>query len=255
MGEMVGGDTNETNRESGPISAVLGLISLVRRIIGGSVSAILVIAIIAITGASQTITMLIADRSAWSILFLLMLAVLLADLIAKFVGVLGAAFPDLIPKLDDEKLKRASIIQRLRPGQTVALLSGAYLARVTLFLAIFALLGLTYAAVPTPVQQALFGDLSAGEAIEAFVREGIAGSLGYFLFFLGPNNLAPITRTIVTEPLVTSTIDGDLFLVAIRLYGLALVLSLLQTLAAPIIYLRARLRARKLTETAEASVR
>ncbi len=252
---MESSDISEISRETGPISAALGLISLVRRILSGSVSAILVIAVIAITGASQTVTMLIADRSAWSILFLLMLAVLLADLIAKFIGVLGTVFPDIIPKLDDEKLKRASIIRRLRPGQTVALLSGAYLARVTLFLAIFALLGFTYAAVPTSVQQTLFGDLGAGEAIEAFVREGIAGSLGYFLFFLGSDNLAQVTRTIVTEPLAAATIDGDLLLVAIRLYGLALVLSLLQTLAAPIISLRARLRAHKLAGTAEASAR
>jgi hypothetical protein len=51
---------------------------------------------------------------------------------------------------------------------------------------------------------------------------------------------------------VTRTIDGDLLLVAIRLYGLAFVLSVLQTLAAPIITLRARLRARRLTQAPEA---
>lgn len=236
----------------GPISAVLGLINLVRRIIGGSVSTILLIGLVAITGASQTIDTLIADHSFWSIFFLLMLAILLADLIAKFISILSTTFPDLIPKIDDDKVKRASIIRRLRPGQTVALLSGAYFARLVLFLAIFALLGVSYASVPAQVQQTLFGNLSAAQAIEAFIREGVAGSLGYFLFFLGPSNLAPITQAIAVEPLTTSTVDGDLFLIAIRLYGLAFVLSLLQTLASPIIYLRARLRARKLAEATEA---
>jgi hypothetical protein len=250
---MEGGvQANETKRDGGPVAAVLGLINLLRRIVGGSISAILLIGLVAITGVSETIAMLIADRSFWSLLLLLMLAILLADLIAKFISILSTVFPDLIPKLDDEKLERASIIRRLRPGQTVALLSGAYLARVALFLAIFALLGVSYAAVPAPVQQTLFGNLSAGQAIEAFVREGVAGSLGYFLFFLGPANLAPITQAIVTDPLVTRTIDGDLLLVAIRLYGLAFVLSVLQTLAAPIITLRARLRARRLTQAPEA---
>ncbi|MDZ4690300.1 hypothetical protein [Terricaulis sp.] len=235
--------------QSGPIAAVLGLLALVRRIIAGSVSAILVLALVALMGASETIVALIADRSVWSILFLLMLAILLADLIAKFISIVSTTFPDLIPKFDDQQRKRASILRRLRPGQTIALLSGAYLARVVLFLAVFALLGLTYGAVPNTVQQTLFGTLSAGQAIEAFVREGIAGSLGYFLFFLGPNNLAPITGMIAPEPLATSTMDGDLFLVAIRLYGLALVLSALQTLVAPIIYIRARMRARRVDET------
>jgi hypothetical protein len=239
---------NEAEHRDRPVRVLLGALTLARRIVGGSVSAILLIALVAITGASQTITQLIADRSPWSLLFLFMLAVLLADLLAKFVGMLSTVFPDLVPKLDNEKLKRASILRRLRPGQTVALLSGAYLARVTFFLAIFSLLGATYAAVPQSVQQSLFGNLGAGDAIEAFIREGIAGSLGYFLFFLGPHNLSPITSAIVAEPLTTSTIDGDLFLVAIRLYGLAFVLSILQTLAAPIIYLRGRLRANTLPE-------
>ena len=247
---MEGGvQANEAKQDGGPVSAVLGLINLLRRIIGGSISAILLIGLAALTGVSDTIALLIADGSFWSLLFLLMLAVLLADLIAKFISILSTVFPDLIPKLDDEKLERASIIRRPRPGQPLALLSGAYLARVVLFLAIFALLGVSYAAVPSPVQQTLFGNLSASEAVESFVREGIAGSLGYFLFFLGAGNLAPITQAIVTEPLVTTTIDGDLLLVAIRLYGLAFVLSVLQTLAAPIISLRARLRARRLAQS------
>lgn len=235
-------------KPAGPFIVLLGVINIARKIIGGSVSAIFLIGLVAITGASETINLLIADRSPYSLFFLLMLAILLADLIAKFLGTLSSTFPDLIPKVDDEKLKRASIIRRLRPGQTVALLSGAYAARVALFLAIFALLGASYAATPMQVQQSLFGDFNTGEAIETFIREGIAGSLGYFLFFLGPNNLAPVTNAIIAEPLATSTIDGDLFLVGIRLYGLAFALALLQTLVAPITYVRARLRARRLAE-------
>lgn len=241
--ERNGGD-NETRH--GPITLVLGVIGIIRRIIGGSVSAILVIAIVAMTGSSQTISMLLAESSPFSLLFLLMLAIVLADLIAKFLSILSSAFPDLIPKLDDEKLKRAAIIRQLRPGQTVALLSSAYLARLVLFIAIFALLGISYAGAAPAVQQNLFGSFSAIGAIEAFLREGIAGSLGYFLFFLGPDNLLPITRAIVPQPLTTSSVDGDLILVGVRLYGLAFVLALLQTLVAPITYIRARLRARKL---------
>lgn len=239
-------ETSDAETRHGPITLMLGVIGIIRRIIGGSVSAILVIAIVAITGASQTINMLLAESSPLSLLFLLMLAIVLADLIAKFLSILSSTFPDLIPKLDEEKLKRAALIRQLRPGQTVALLSSAYLARLILFVAIFALLGLSYAGAPQAVQQNLFGTFGAAEAIEAFLREGIAGSLGYFLFFLGPDNLLPITRTIVPQPLTTTSIDGDLILVGVRLYGLAFVLALLQTLVAPITYIRARLRARKL---------
>jgi hypothetical protein len=184
--------------------------------IEGSVLAILLIVIVALFGLSETVNLLVADRSVSSILFLLVLAILLADLIAKFVGIVSSTFPDLVPKLNDENLKRASLIRRLRPGQTVALLSGAYAARLALFLVIFGLLGLSYASAPKPVQETLFGDFGALAAIDAFLREGIAGSIGYFLFFLGPDNLKPITNAIVTEPLVSSTVNGDIFLVGLR---------------------------------------
>jgi hypothetical protein len=183
--------------QRGPIGIVLGLIGLVGRIVGGSIFAIVLMAIAALAGASQIVNLLIGDGSVASILFLLMLAIVLADLIAKFIGILGSTLPDLVPKLDDEHVKRASLIRRLRPGQTVALLSGANAARVVLFLVMFALLGASYSASPASAQQALFGPLRPVEAIETFLREGIAGSLGYFLFFLGPDTLKPITNAII----------------------------------------------------------
>ena len=231
------------------------ILNLVRRSLEGSVVALVLIAIVAMLGVSETINLLLADGSAASILFLLVLAIVLADLIAKLLSLATSTFPDLVPKLDEQALKRATLIKRLRPGQTLALLSGANAARVALFLAIFALLGASYASAPAPVQERLFGNFGALPAIEAFLREGIAGSVGYFLFFLGPDNLKPITEGIAAEPLTASTADGDIFLVGIRLYGLALVLSLLRTLVMPITYIRARLRARRLpsTETATAA--
>jgi|GEM_PF-786893 len=238
----------EAERQRGPISAILGLFGLVARIISGSLIAIVIIAVAAIADASQLINLLISDGSAASIFFLLMLAIVLADLIAKFIGILGSTFPDLVPKLDDEHVKRASLVQRLRPGQTVALLSGANTASVILFLVMFALLGASYAASPASAQQALFGALQPVEAIEIFLREGVAGSIGYFLFFLGPDSLKPITDAILAKPLTTATVDGDLFLVGLRLYGLAFVLAILRTLVTPIIYVRARLRARAIAE-------
>ncbi|MEZ5961942.1 MAG: hypothetical protein R3C30_16190 [Hyphomonadaceae bacterium] len=238
----------EEEERRGPITAILGLFGLVARVIGGSLFAIAIIALAAIAGTSQIINLLIGDGSAASIFFLLMLAIVLADLIAKFIGILESTFPDLVPKVDDEHVKRASLIQRLRPGQTVALLSGANTARVVLFLVMFALLGASYAASPIAAQQALFGPLQPAQAIEIFLREGVAGSIGYFLFFLGPDTLKPITDAIIAEPLTSATIDGDLFLVGLRLYGLAFVLAILRTLVTPIIYMRARLRARAITE-------
>jgi hypothetical protein len=204
------------------------------------------IAVIAALGWSQTINTLIADRSISSSLFLLMLAIVLADLIAKLISVAGSAFPDLIPKVEESDLKRASLIERLRPGQTIALLSGAYTARVFLFIIMFALLGTSYAGTPTEVQQNLFGSYNAVNASEAFLREGLAGSIGYFLFFLGPDNLAPVTNTISSERLVSLSFDGDVFLAGVRLYGLAFALAILRTLATPVTFVRARLRSRKL---------
>lgn len=230
---------------------MLGLIMVVRRTIEGSVISILIIAAVAIFGASETISTLLADRSIPSLLFLLVLAVVLADLIGKFISILSITFPDLIPEVGKDDLKRASLIQRLRPVQTVGLLSGAYAARLAMFLVIFALLGTSYAFAPQAVQATLFGDFSAPAAIETFLREGVAGSLGYFLFFLGPEALQSITGPIIAEPLVSSTIDGDIFLVGIRLYGLAFVFALLRTLVTPITYLRARRRARDLPASAE----
>ena len=226
--------------------SMLGLLNLIRRTIEGSIVAIVLIGVVAVFGVSQTINVLLAERSVAAILFLLALAIVLADLIGKFIGIVSSTFPDLIPKVEDEDLKRASLIERLRPGQTLALLSGAHLARVAMFLVIFALLGASYAAAPNQAQQTLFGDFRALEATETFLREGVAGSFGYFLFFLGPDNLKPVTDMIVTEPLSPATTDGDVFLVGIRLYGLAFVLSMLRVPATPLTYLRARGRARKL---------
>lgn len=227
---------------------MLALLKVVRRTIEGSVLAIILIAGVAILGWSESINLLVAERSVSASLFLLMLAIVLADLIAKILMIFGRTFPDLVPKVDDDDVKRASLIKRLRPGQTVALLSGAYSARVVLFVVIFALLGSSYAAAPVAVQEKLFGDYSAVNASEAFLREGVAGSIGYFLFFLGPDRLAPITETIATERLAAATPDGDVFLAGIRLYGLAFVLAILRTLATPITYVRARLRSGKIAD-------
>lgn len=230
---------------------MLGIIKIVRRLIEGTVLAVLIIAVAAIFGASETINLLLADGSVSSIVFLAVIAIVLADLIAKLIAILDATFPDLIPDFDELDVKRASLIRRLRPGQTVALLSGANSARIALFIAIFALLGASYAAAPKEVQATLFGDLGAIDAFSAFLREGVAGSVGYFLFFLGPDNLQPITRSIVSEPLVSSSANGDVFLAGVRLYGFAFVLSVLRTLVTPLSYLRARLRARKISSSAE----
>lgn len=225
---------------------MLAIIKLVRRLIEGSVSAIILLAIVAYFGLSETINVLIAERSPAAIAFLGVLAIVLADLIAKLITIFGSTFPDLIPKVDDDDKERASLISRLQPGQTVALLSGAYAARVAMFIVIFVLLGLSYAAAPTAAQNTLFGDLGALEAAEIFLREGIAGSIGYFLFFIGADNLRPIKDLIIAEPLASSSVDGDIFHAGIRLYGFAFVLAILRTLVTPITYIRARLRARKL---------
>lgn len=230
---------------------MLGIINIVRRTVEGSILSILIIAIVAMLGVSETINTLLAERSVSSILFLFVLAIVLADLIGKFISILSLTFPDLIPAVDDEDLKRASLLQRLRPGQTVALLSGAYAARLIMFLVIFALLGTSYAFAPPQAQETLFGDLGALEAIETFLREGLAGSIGYFLFFLGPDDLGSITRVIIAEPLVSSTVNGDIFLVGIRLYGLAFAFALLRTLVTPVTYLRARRGAGDLPAPAE----
>ena len=226
---------------------VLGVVGLIRRTVEGSVTAIVLIAVVALLGGSRTLDLLLADGGLASMLFLFAFAVVLADLIAKLIGIVGATFPDLIPKLDEAHVKRASLIRRLRPGQTIALLSGAYAVRIVLFLVIFAFLGASYAAAPGEVQRALVGEFSAFDAINAFLREGIAGSLGYFLFFLGPDNLAPIRTAIIAEPLTSSTLDGEIFLAGIRLYGFALLLAVLRTLVTPITWLRARRRAKSLS--------
>lgn len=231
--------------------AMLGIINLVRRTIEGSILSILILAAVAMFGVSETINTLLAERSVPSMLFLLVLAIVLADLIGKFISILSLTFPDLIPAVGDEDLKRASLLQRLRPVQTVALLSGVYAARLVMFLVIFALIGTSYAYAPQQVQATLFGDFGALDAIETFLREGIAGSIGYFLFFLGPDDLRSITNAIIAEPLTSATINGDIFLVGLRLYGLAFALAALRTLVTPIIYLRARHRAGKLPAAVE----
>ena len=227
---------------------MLAIVKLIRRVIEGSVSAIILLAVVAYFGWSETINTLVEDRSPTSILFLLMLAIVLADLIAKMISIFGKTFPDLIPNVDDEDKKRASLISRLRPGQTMAVLSGAYAARLILFVAIFGLLGSSYSWTPDEVQENLFGEFDALGATEAFLREGVAGSIGYFLFFIGPDNLAPIKGAIASEQLSSMSSDGDVMLAGIRLYGLAFVLAILRTLATPITYVRARLRARKIAD-------
>lgn len=229
---------------------MLEMLKIIRRTAEGSIISILTIALVAILGVSETVNALLADGSVASILFLVVLGVVLADLIGKFISLLGSTFPDLIPALGDEERRRASLIQRLRPIQTVGLLSGAYAARLVMFLILFALLGTSYAFAPAPVQATLFGDFDPLRATEIFLREGVAGSVGYFLFFLGPDNLKPLTDAIVAEPLAPSTISGDVFLVGVRLYGLAFVLALLRTLVTPIAYLRARRRAAALPAAA-----
>jgi hypothetical protein len=225
---------------------MLGLINIARRTIEGSILSVLTLLLVAVLGVSETVNTLLTVRSASSILFLLVLAIILADLIGKFISIFSSTFPDLLPALNEEDLKRASLIQRLRPVQTVGLLSGAYAARLVMFLVIFVLLGTSYALAPSQAQASLFGDFGAQDAIEMFLREGLAGSVGYFLFFLGPEHLGAITRGIVTQPLTPATVDGDVFLVGVRLYGLAFVLAVLRTLVSPVTYLRARRRARRL---------
>ncbi|MBU2166277.1 MAG: hypothetical protein KKF88_00395 [Alphaproteobacteria bacterium] len=233
---------------------MLGLFKLLRQIIEGSVVSIVLLAIVAVLGASSTVNLLVREPSAASLLFLLVLAIVLADLIGKFLSILSTTFPDLIPAVEDGDLKRASLIQRLRPGQTVALLSGAYAARLVMFLIIFALLGASYAFAPVAVQETLVGPLGTMEAITVFIREGIAGSIGYFLFFLGPDNLAPVTRAILDQPLTPATPSGDAFLVGIRIYGLAFMFSILRTLVMPITFWRARRRARRLAVRADSEL-
>ena len=230
---------------------MLGLFKLLRRIIEGSILSIILLAAVAVLGVSSTVSLALAEPSAASLVFLLVLAVVLADLIGKFLSILSTTFPDLIPAVEDEDIKRASLIQRLRPGQTIALLSGAYAARLVMFLIIFALLGASYAWAPLAVQETLVGPLGTMEAITVFIREGIAGSIGYFLFFLGPDNLAPVTRAILDQPLDPATPSGDAFLVGIRIYGLAFMFSVLRTLVTPITYWRARRRAHRLPASAK----
>jgi len=231
---------------------VLGLFKLLRRVLEGSILSAVLLGVVAVFGASPTIDLLIADASPASLLFLLVSAIVLADIIARAITIVDNTFPDLLPKYDEEERERASLISRLRPGRTVALLSGAAAARIFLFLALFALLAVSYAIVPAPVQATLFGDLTTLQATETFLREGVAGSIGYFLFFLGPQTLEPITSAVAGETrLESSTLDGAVFLAGIRLYGFAFVLAILRTLATPITYLRARLRAQKIAETEE----
>ncbi|WP_425411061.1 hypothetical protein [Hyphococcus sp.] len=232
---------------------MLEIVKIIRRTIEGSLLAMAIIAVAAFLGTSETINILLAERSIPSILFLLMIAIVLADIIAKIITILNTTFPDLVPDVNEADRKKARLIGRLRPGQTMALMSGAYTARVFLFIAIFAALGASYAAAPQAAQENLFGDFTAIEAIEAFIRQGVAGSIGYFLFFLGPDNLKPITGAIMTEDLVSASTDGDVFLAGVRLYGFAFVLAVLRTLFTPVTYLRARLRSRKISDEAAAA--
>lgn len=225
---------------------MLGIIKAVRRTLEGFVIAFVLIAVVAALGVSDTLNALLADGGPAAMVFLLVIALVLADLTGKFISIVSSTFPDLLPDLGEDDLKRASLIQRLRPFQTVALLSGAHAARLVMFLLLFALLGASYALAPAAVQATLFGDFAVLEAVEIFLREGLAGSVGYFLFFLGPDDLQRVTRLLIDRPLTAASVNGDIFLVGVRLYGLAFVLALLRTLATPVTYLRARRRAVKL---------
>jgi hypothetical protein len=233
---------------------MLALVKLVRRTLEGSVAAIILVGLVALLGVSETVNAIRADLSVSSILFLLMIVIVLADLLAKLFAIASSTFPDLIPKFEEDDIKRASLIRRLRPGPTVALLSGAYAGRVVVFLVIFALLGVTYASAPTEVQAPLFGEYSQTGAIDAFIKEGVAGSIGYFFFFLGAATLEPITNSIASDRIASNSVDGDIFLAGIRLYGLAFVLAVLRTLIAPVTYLRARVRAMRLTERPDPAI-
>lgn len=223
------------------------VVTILRRIAEGSLSSILLIGVIALAGLSPTIDVLIADGSLPAMLFLLAIAIVSADLIAKLISIFQTTFPDLIPKIDQSEFKRASLLRRLKTGQTLAVLSGAHLARVVLFLVIFASLGVTYSAAPGAVQQNLFGEFGGAAATEAFLREGIAGAFSYFLFFLGPDTLAPLTEAVSPERLQPASVDGDVFLAGIRLYGLAFILAVFRALLTPLIIVRARGRAAHVT--------
>lgn len=232
----------------GDRKGMLSLIKLLRRTVEGSLAAILLVAVAGIFGFSDTISLLLEERSVSSILFLIVLVIVLADIIAKLISILSTTFPDLLPKVDRDSLRLASLVNGVSPGKVFAFLAGTHLARVIVFLIVFALLGATYASAPNVVQERLVGDYSTMGAIEAFIRESLAGSVGYFLFFLGGDNLEPITSAIASERLTAQSIDGDIFLSGIRLYGLTFVLAILRMLATPVIVGRARLRARDLDD-------
>lgn len=231
----------------------LAYLDTVWRTVEGAISAVLLIAIVSFFGWSPTIDQLLADHSLTSILFLVVVTILLADLIAKMIGILGKAFPDLIPRLKDKDFQLATLLQENTIGKAIMVLTGAQFGRVIIFLVIFTALGWSYAGAPDAAQDQLVGELSGWQATGAFILEGIAGAVGYFLFFLGPENISPIKGFFATETLTSGGIDGDIFLSAIRLYGLAFVFAILRALVTPIVFLRARLRAMKiLPEAAEA---
>lgn len=227
---------------------MLSLFKFIRRTVQGALIAIIFVTLAALLKVSPTINVLLAERTIASGLFLIVLVIVIADLIGKLIGILSAAFPDLVPKVEKSDLQLAALVERLRPGQTIALLSGAQVGRIIVFIIIFALLGATYAAAPEAAQMQLVGPLSAREAFEIFLRESVAGSVGYFLFFLGPDTLKPLIDAIAAERLSSASVDGDFYLAGLRLYGLPFVLALLQFLATPIIFVRARVRARLLGE-------
>ena len=218
------------------------------RVVGGSLTAILAMAGVALTGASETVSVLLAERSATSLLFLGVLTLILADLISKLVSILAATFPDVLPKVDRDTLRLASFVDRASPGQGLAVLAGTQGARVGVFLLIFALLGWSYASAPDAAQASLVGAYEVWPATLSFIREAAAGSIGYFLFFLSGERLAPLTEAIAAERLAPVGIEGDVFLSGLRLYGLAFVLAVLRLAATPVIFARARLRAKDMEQ-------
>jgi hypothetical protein len=225
---------------------MLTIFNYIRHTIEGSLLAIVLVVLVAVFGWSPTIETLVEDASVSSILFLVVLVILLTDMIAKLIDILARTFPDLLPKVEERDLRMAAFVDRLAPQEAIGLLAGAHIARILVFLLVFALLGASYANAPNAVQAQLVGDYGVWAATEAFLRESAAGSVGYFLFFLGPDKLQPITDAIAAERLQSNSLDGDVFLSGLRLYGLPFVFAVLRAIVTPVIFVRARLRSRKL---------
>ncbi|MEH6663739.1 MAG: hypothetical protein V7678_02715, partial [Brevundimonas sp.] len=66
---------------------MLGVVNLVRRTVEGSIISFVVIAVVAVFGLSATIDALLAGISVASMAFLVVIAVVLADLIGRFIAI------------------------------------------------------------------------------------------------------------------------------------------------------------------------